>query len=118
MPGGSKRQLRREELVPQLFVVRPQTLDVERLYEEAKAELAETKEKLAEVAETARELEDKLEAFEATEPDEQQKMILKLQEQVRKLEKRLEHEQMGKRDLQNKCNDLIRQVKLERKKRG
>lgn len=79
---------------------------------------AETKEKLSDLADTARELEDKLTKFETTDPDEQQKLIGQLQKRVVRLEGEVERITKERDRLQTKCNELIRQVKIERKKRG
>lgn len=94
----------------------------EKLYEQVKAELIETKEALADseekreaAADAARDLEDKLTAFEKVEPDEQQKEIMRLQKRVVKLEGEVEHQKRRANDLQAKCNELIREVKRLRK---
>lgn len=79
---------------------------------------ADLTEKHSDLADTARELQDKLTAFETTEPDEQQKEIMKLQKRIVRLEAEVERITRARNDLQNKCNELIRQVKLERKKNG
>lgn len=88
----------------------------EKLYEAVKEELAETREKLAEVAETARELEDKLTMYEATEPDEQQKLIASLQKLVQRKDGEIARQRGVISDLNNKCNALIRQVKSMQRK--
>lgn len=83
----------------------------EKLYEEVKAELVETKEKLSELAGVAAELNDKLTAFETTELDEQQKLIAELQLTVRKKDAEIDRQRVQIRDANNKNNELIRQVK-------
>ena len=69
-----------------------------------------------EIAQTARELEDKLTAFETTDPDEQQKEIQKLQKRIVKLEAEVERMTRARNDAQAKCNELIREVKRLRKR--
>lgn len=85
--------------------------DVEKLYEAVKAELADVKEKNAELADVARELNDKLQAFETTEPDEQQKLIAELQLKLRRKEAEIDRLRVQIRDANNKNNELIRTVK-------
>lgn len=79
------------------------------------AELEELRERYNDLAETARELEDKLTSFEATEYDEQQKIIADLQKKLRKAEGEIEHQKRRANDLQAKCNELIREVKKLRR---
>jgi hypothetical protein len=92
--------------------------DVEKLYEAVKAELVEVKEKNDELAEVARELNDKLEAFETTEPDEQQKLIADLQLKLRRKEAEIDRLRVQIRDANNKNNELIRTVKRLQKNAG
>lgn len=72
-------------------------------------------EEKGDLADTARELEDKLTAFEATDPDDQQKEIIKLQKRIVRLEAEIERLTVARNDGQNKNNQLIRQVKLLQK---
>jgi hypothetical protein len=92
--------------------------EVEKLYEAVKAELAEVKEKNDALAEVARELNDKLEAFETTEPDEQQKLIADLQLKLRRKEAEIDRLRVQIRDANNKNNELIRTVKRLQKNAG
>lgn len=95
--------------------------DAEKLRAElidVRGKYADLREKNAELADVARELEDKLTAFETTEPDEQQKLIADLQKKLRGKDAEIDRQRVQIRDLNNKCNALIRQVKLERKKYG
>lgn len=78
--------------------------------------LAERDEKIDDLAETARALEDKLTAFEKTEPDEQQKEIMKLQKRIVRLEAEIERLTRARNDAQAKNNELIREVKRLRKR--
>lgn len=91
--------------------------DVEKLYEACKAELADVKERYETLGETARELQDKLEMFETTEPDEQQKKIAELQKLVQRKDGEITRQRGQINDLNNKCNALIRQVKSLQKGR-
>lgn len=84
--------------------------------ERLRAELEETKQGLADMTDTARELEDRLSAFECKEPDEQQREILKLRKQVAKLEAEIDRLTRSRNDYQRKCNELIRQVKAAQRK--
>lgn len=90
----------------------------EKLYEEVKAELIAEREAKSDLADTARDLADKLTAFEATEPDEQQKEIMKLQKRIVRLEAEVERVTIARNDCQNKNNELIRQVKMLQRKSG
>jgi predicted RNase H-like nuclease (RuvC/YqgF family) len=83
-----------------------------------KAELVELKEKNGELADVARELNDKLEAFETTEPDEQQKLIADLQLKLRRKEAEIDRLRVQIRDANNKNNELIRTVKRLQKNAG
>lgn len=81
-------------------------------------ELTKLREQLVEVTEqrddltdTARELEDKLTAYENTDPDEQQKEIMRLQKRVLRLEGEVERLTRARNDCQAKNNELIREVK-------
>lgn len=85
---------------------------------EVQGKYADLLEKNAELADTARELEDKLTMFEATEPDAQQKLIADLQKKLQRKDAEITRLNGRISDLNNKCNDLIRQVKIEKKKRG
>jgi len=91
--------------------LRAELIDVQGKY-------ADLVEKHADLADTARALEDKLTAFENTDPDEQQQEIMKLQKRIVRLEGEIERLTRSRNDCQNKVNDLIRQVKIERKKHG
>lgn len=98
---------------------------VEKLYEGAKAELLEIQgkyadlaEKNAELADTARELQDKLEMYEATEPDEQQKLIAQLQKKLVKAEGEIERMRVARNDVQAKNNQLIAEVKRLKRQAG
>lgn len=73
-------------------------------------------EKNSDLADTARELEDKLTKYEATEPDEQQKLIGTLQKKIVKLEAEIERVTRARNDVQAKNNELIREVKKLRKR--
>lgn len=75
-------------------------------------------EEKVDLADTARELNDKLTAFETTDPDEQQKEIQKLQKRIVRLEAEIERLTIARNDAQNKNNELIRQVKLLQRKPG
>ena len=90
----------------------------EKLYEEVKAELVAERESKQDLAETARDLQDKLTAFETTEPDEQQKEIQRLQKRIVRLEAEVQRLTVARNDCQNKNNELIRQVKLLQRKQG
>lgn len=83
----------------------------EKLYEEVKAKLVEVMEQKDELADVARELNEKLEAFETTELDEQQKLIAGLQLTVRKKDAEIDRLRVQIRDANNKNNELIRTVK-------
>lgn len=100
---------------PKVIVAEPK---FEKLYEEVKAELVETREKRDELADIAAELNDKLAMYEATEPDEQQKMIAELQLSVRRKDVEIDRQRVMIRDANNKNNELIRTVKRLQKKAG
>lgn len=87
---------------------------VERL-EKLVKELEEQKDDLAD---TARELSDKLAMFEATEPDEQQKLIATLQKTAQRKDGEIARLTAERNRLQDKCNQLIRQVKALQKNAG
>lgn len=91
--------------------------EVETLYEAVKAELAELKEKNVELADVARELNDKLTMFETTEPDEQQKLIASLQKKLVRKDAEIERLTLERNRLNDKCNQLMRQVKMLEKKK-
>jgi chromosome segregation ATPase len=124
--GGRSAQGRREKAVKaikdgeQPKLPKPKAViasrDVEKLYEAVKAELADYKERYETLGETARELQDKLEMYEATEPDEQQKMIANLQKTLQRKDGEIARQRGQISDLNNKCNALIRQVKSLQKK--
>jgi len=67
------------------------------------------------LADTCRELQDKLEAFEATEPDEQQKKMMSLQKALQRKDGEIERLNARLRDANNKNNELIREVKRLRR---
>lgn len=115
LPKG-KRAAALEQPAPKKPRVVAADPDMERLYGEVKAKLVEVSEQRDELADTARELEDRLTAFEKTEPDDQQKEIMRLQQRVRKLEGEVERLTRARNDAQAKCNELIREVKRLRKK--
>lgn len=77
---------------------------------------ADLLEKNVELADTAKELEDKLTAFETTELDEQQKLIAELQLKLRRKDAEIDRLRVQIRDANNKANDLIREVKRLQKK--
>jgi hypothetical protein len=79
------------------------------------ATIKELTEQKNDLADTARDLEDKLTAFETTEPDEQQKEIMKLQKRIVRLEAEIQRLTIARNDCQNKNNQLIRQVKMLQK---
>lgn len=82
------------------------------------AELEAQLEAATEAAAEARNLHDRLSALEITEPDEQQKEILRLRKEIAKLEAEVERLTRSRNDCQNKNNQLIRQVKLLQRKAG
>lgn len=92
--------------------------EIEKLYEAVKAELAEVKEQRDELAGIATELNDKLAMYEATEPDEQQKLIAELQLSVRRKDAEIDRQRVLIRDANNKNNELIRTVKRLQKRAG
>jgi chromosome segregation ATPase len=119
LPKAKREKAKRdieEGREPPLPKVVAASKEVERLYGEVKEKLVEVMEQRDELADTARELEDRLTAFEKTEPDEQQKEIMRLQQRVRKLEGEVERLTRARNDAQAKCNELIREVKRLRKK--
>lgn len=77
---------------------------------------ADLLEKHADLAQTARDLEDKLTKLEAVEPDDQQKLIEKLQKRIVRLEAEVERITRARNDAQTKNNELIREVKRLQKK--
>lgn len=85
----------------------PRDAEIRRL----RAALEEAEDKREAAADEARELEDKLTMFEATEPDEQQKLIAKLQKQVQRKDGEIQRLNTEIRRLNDKNNALIRQVK-------
>lgn len=92
----------------------PRDAEIKRL----RAALAEANEKKEAAADEARDLQDKLTAFETTEPDEQQKELMRLQKRIVRLEGEIERLTIARNDCQNKNNELIRQVKLLQRKHG
>ncbi len=84
--------------------------------EELRQLLAQRTEERDDIAATARELEDRLSTFECTEPDAQQQEILKLKKHVLRLEAEIMRLTRSRNDYQNKCNELIRQVKAMQRK--
>lgn len=90
----------------------PRDTEIKKLHGQVEA-LNEEKENLAD---TARELEDKLTAFEKTDPDEQQKEIMRLQKRIVRLEGEIERLTRARNDCQAKNNELIREVKKLRKR--
>lgn len=80
------------------------------------AELEAQLEAATEVAAEAKDLHDRLSALEITEPDEQQKEILRLKTQTAKLEAEVERMTRSRNDCQHKNNELIRQVKFLQRK--
>lgn len=78
-------------------------------------ELEEANESLVEVAALARELDDKLSAYQNTEPDEQQKEILRLQLDLRKMEADRDYWKRRYYDENHKAVEAIRQVNRQRK---
>lgn len=75
-------------------------------------------EKNNDLADVAKELNDKLEAFETTEPDEQQKLIASLQLSVRKKEAEIDRLRVQLRDANNENNALKREVKKLQRRAG
>lgn len=92
----------------------PRDAEIKRLT----AALEEANESKSDLADICREQEDKLTAFETTDPDEQQKEIQKLQKRVVRLEAEVERLTVARNDCQNKNNELIRQVKMLQRKSG
>lgn len=97
-----------EEKKPRVIVAGAK---VEAEYNALKAAYEEALEKNAELGDIARELDDKLTAYQTTEPDEQQKLIAELQLKVRRKDAEIDRQRVQIRDLNNKCNELIRTVK-------
>lgn len=85
------------------------------------AEALKTIDNLAEeksdLADTARIAEDKVQALEATEPDEQQKLIMELQKKIQRKDGEIARLTAERNRLNDKCNQLIRQVKALQKGR-
>lgn len=95
--------------------------DVERLRAElldVQGKYADLAEKNTDLADTARELQDKLEMYEAKEPDEQQKLIASLQKKVLRLEGEVDRVTRDRNDQRTKANQLIAEVKRLKKKAG
>jgi len=83
--------------------------------EKLRAKVKELDEGNSNLADTCRELQDKLEALEATEPDEQQKKIMALQKALQRKDGEIERLNARLRDANNKNNELIREVKRLRR---
>lgn len=81
----------------------------------ARAQIAELTEQRDDLADTARELNDRLTAFEKTEPDEQQREIMELQKKVVRLETEVSRLTEARDACQAKCNQLIAEVKRLRR---
>lgn len=114
LPKGKREKALKEPAAPKKAddaKARAELVDVQGKY-------ADLLEKHADLADTARELQDRLIKFETTEPDDQQKLIGQLQKKIVRLEGEVERVTRARNDCQNKVNDLIRQVKMERKKNG
>ena len=79
---------------------------------------ADLLEKNAELADVARELNDKLEAFETTELDAQQKLIADLQLKLRKKDVEIDRQRVQLRDANNENNALKREVKKLQRRLG
>ena len=79
---------------------------------------ADLLEKNAELADVAQELNDKLEAFSTTEPDEQQKLIANLQLKLRKKDAEIDRQRVQLRDANNENNALKREVKKLQRRLG
>lgn len=91
--------------------VRAELIDLQGKY-------ADLLEKNAEIADVARELNDKLEAFETTELDDQQKLIADLQKKLRVKDAEIDRLRIQIRDANNKNNELIREVKKLQRRAG
>ena len=87
--------------------------DAEILFLRGRVETLE--EQNTDLAETAKELEDKLALAQATEPDEQQQLIASLQKKAIGLEAEISRLRIDRQGLQNKINELVREVKRLRK---
>lgn len=85
----------------------PEDAEIERL----KSALQESEEKREAAADEARDLQDKLDMLKATEPDEQQQLIAKLQKTIVRKDGEIQRLKGDVTHWQNKCNALIRQVK-------
>ena len=79
---------------------------------------ADLLEKNAELADVAQELNDKLETFSTTEPDEQQKLIADLQLKLRKKDAEIDRQRVQLRDANNENNALKREVKRLQRRDG
>lgn len=79
---------------------------------------ADLAEKNAELADTARDLQDKLEMYEAKDPDEQQQLIKSLQRKLVKAEGECDRLRIARSDAQAKNNQLIAEVKRLKRKAG
>lgn len=115
MPKSQRAKALKEPAKPKVIIAERK---FEKLYEEVKAELVETREKRDELADIAAELNDKLAMYEATEPDEQQNLIAELQLSVRRKDAEIDRQRVMIRDANNKNNELIRTVKRLQKKAG
>ena len=106
------------EKAPQKEKEKPKPVADDKALAELKAKYSDLEERYETLADTAREQEDKLTMYAATEPDEQQKLIATLQKTIQRKDAEIDRLRARVSDLNNKCNSLIQQVKIERKKRG
>lgn len=83
-----------------------------------KAKYDDLQDRYETLADTAREVQDKLEAFENTDPDEQQKAIMRLQKLLQRKDQEIARLTAARNDAQAKCNELIREVKRLKRKAG
>jgi hypothetical protein len=77
----------------------------------------ELTEEKSDLTDTARIAEDKVQALEATEPDEQQKLIMELQKKIQRKDGEIARLTAERNRLNDKCNQLIRQVRALQKGR-
>lgn len=83
-----------------------------------RAQLDEARDTIRDLSEASRDFEDRLTAYEKTEPDEQQKEIMRLQKRVAKLENEIERITVVGNDMRHKNNELIREVKRLQRRLG
>lgn len=114
LPAAQREKALSDPKPPKPKKADPHEAEFSKLHKTIK-ELTEEK---SDLADTARELEDKLTAFETTDPDEQQKEIMKLQKRIVRLEGEVQRLTVARNDCQNKNNELIRQVKMLRRNQG